>query len=115
MRMTLDAELTYLGRRVDTSPSAFGELRSSIDLRHRPADLARRMAEDGYLFMPGLLDRADVLAAREEILRRLDAAGFIDRSQPLREGVPAPGVKDGFVPQLAADNMPLEKVIFRGR
>lgn len=114
MRMTLDAELTHLGRKVDTSPSAFGELRSSIELLPYPETLASRMTEDGYLFLPGLLNRGDVLAAREEILRRLDTAGYIDRSHPLLDGIPSAEVKDGFVPQLATDNEPLEKVIFHG-
>jgi hypothetical protein len=111
---TLDAELTYLGRKVDTASSVFGELRSSLDFLHDPEKLTARMAEDGYLFLPGLLNRDDVLAAREEILRRLDAAGYIDRSHPLLDAIPSAEVKDGFVPQLATDNEPLEKVIFHG-
>jgi hypothetical protein len=114
MRMTLESELTYLGKKVDTSPSMFGELRSSTELLQDPGALAARMKEDGYLFLPGLLDRGDVLAAREEILRRLDSAGYIDRSHPFLDGIPSPEVKDGFVPQLATDNVPLEKVIFHG-
>src|SRR5208337_2352580 len=114
MRTTLDAELTYLGKKVDTSPSVFGELRSSIDLLQDPKTLQSRMTQDGYLFMPGLLNRDEVLAAREEILKRLDAAGYIDRSHPLLDAIPSAEVKDGFVPQLATDNAPLEKVIFHG-
>jgi ectoine hydroxylase-related dioxygenase (phytanoyl-CoA dioxygenase family) len=111
---TLEAELTYLGKTVDTSSSVFGELRSSIGFLHEPEILSSRIAEDGYLFLPGLLDRDDVLAAREEILRRLDAAGYIDRSYPLLDAIPSAEVKDGFVPELATDNEPLEKVIFHG-
>lgn len=114
MRMTLDAELTYLGRKVDTSPASFGELRSSIDVLQDPMALTSRMTEDGYLFLPGLLNRDDVLAAREEILKRLDSAGYIDRSHPLLDAIPSAEVKDGFVPQLATDNEPLEKIIFHG-
>ena len=114
MRTTLDAELTYLGRKVDTSPSVFGELRSSIELLNDPETLESRMTQDGYLFLPGLLNRDEVLAAREEILMRLDAAGYIDRSHPLLDAIPSAEVKDGFVPQLATNNEPLEKVIFHG-
>jgi hypothetical protein len=114
MRTALEAELTYLGRRVDTSPGAFGELRDSRALLHDPAALRLRAEEDGYLFLPGLLNRDDVLAAREEILRRLGAAGYLDPSFPVAEGIALPTVKDGFVPQLARDNAPLEKVIFHG-
>ncbi|MGA2380533.1 MAG: phytanoyl-CoA dioxygenase family protein [Spirochaetia bacterium] len=114
MRTTLDAELTYLGRNVDTSPTMFGELRSSIELLNDPETLESRMTQDGYLFLPGLLNREEVLAAREEILMRLDAAGYIDRSHPLLDAIPSAEVKDGFVPQLATNNEPLEKVIFHG-
>ncbi len=114
MRMTLDAELTYLGRKVDTAPSSFGELRSSNDVLRDPTALTSRMTEDGYLFLPGLLNRDDVLAAREEILKRLDAAGLIDHRFPLDEAVPTAAVKDGFVHSLAVDNAPLEKVVFHG-
>jgi len=114
MRTMLAADLTYLGKKVDTSPSAFGELRSSIDLLQDPETLASRMAEDGYLFLPGLLNRDEVLAAREEVLRRLDAAGCIDRSFPLLDAVPTAAVQDGFVHKLAEENQPLEQVIFHG-
>ncbi len=114
MRTTLGAKLTYLGKDVDTSPSAFGELRSSIDLLQDSEMLRFRMAEDGYLYLPGLLNRDEVLAAREEVLRRLDAQGCIDRSHPLLDAVPSRDVTDGFVHKLAEDNQPLEHVIFHG-
>jgi hypothetical protein len=114
MRSVLGAEITYLGKKIDTSPAAFGELRASNDLLHDVPGLRARMHEDGYLFLPGLLDRSDVLAAREEILKRLDEAGFIDRRHPVSEAIPVPDCKDGFVPQLARENIPLERVIFHG-
>ncbi len=114
MRTTLEAELTYLGRKIDTSPEAFGELRTSTDLLGNQEKLRARMSEDGYLFFRDLLDRSEVLAAREEVLRRLDAAGKIDRSYPVLDGIPASDVNDGFVHSLATDNEPLEKVIFHG-
>jgi ectoine hydroxylase-related dioxygenase (phytanoyl-CoA dioxygenase family) len=114
MRTTPTVALTYLGRRIDTSPQAFGELRSSGDLLEDQEELRARMSEDGYLYLPGLLERSEVLAARKEVLRRLDAAGRIDRSRPLSEGIPAADVTDGFVHSLADDNEPLEKVVFHG-
>ncbi len=114
MRTTLEAELTYLGRKIDTSPEAFGELRVSNELLGNQEKLRARVSEDGYLFFRGLLDRSDVLAAREEVLRRLDAAGKIDQSYPVLDGIPAADVTDGFIHSLAADNEPLEKVVFHG-
>ena len=114
MRTALGAELTYMGRRVDTSAGAFGELRTSTDILHDVEALRRRASEDGYLFLPGLLDRDEVIESGREILRRLGAAGFLDPAFPVPDGIPAPDVRDGFVPQLARDNPSLEKVIFHG-
>ena len=73
MRTTMDVELTYLGRKIDTAPSSFGELRSSNDVLQDRNALVHRMDEDGYLFLRGVLERDEVLAAREEVLKRLDA------------------------------------------
>ena len=112
--MTTNAELTYRGRKVDMSPSAFGALRSSEGLLSDRDALAKRMAQDGYLFLPGLVHRDEVLAARTEVIKRLDAAGFIDHGFPLQEAIPSGDVKDGLVHRLAVENEPLEKVIFHG-
>ena len=60
------ATLSANGRPLATSPDALGELR-----RSRPSD-HHHLAEDGYLFVPGLLDRAAVEAAREELLAHQD-------------------------------------------
>ena len=114
MPLALDAAPTFSGKKMDTSPTAFGELRVSTDIAGDPAALQARIAEAGYLFLPGLLNRSDVLAAREETLRRLQAAGYLDPAYPLAEGIPAAHVADGFIPQLAIGNRPLEKIVFQG-
>lgn len=114
MRTTFDVELTYLGKRIDMSREAFGELRASNDLLDKAEKLRARMSEDGYLYLPGILNRLEVLEAREEVLRRLDAAGKIDQRYPLLDGIPAADVNDGFVHSLAVDNEPLETVVFHG-
>ena len=62
------AHVSAGGRPLDLSPKAFGELR-----RSEPGD-AHRLAEDGYLFVPGLLDRAKVEAARAELLAQEELA-----------------------------------------
>lgn len=63
------------GHALDMSPQALGELRPSDDVAARPEVLRERMAEDGYLYLPGYLDRSEVLAARRDLLARLLAAG----------------------------------------
>jgi hypothetical protein len=54
-----------------------GELRDSGPARGDGAELARRLAADGYVFLRGALDAAEVRAARQEVLERLVAVGEI--------------------------------------
>ncbi|MEV1047744.1 phytanoyl-CoA dioxygenase family protein [Streptomyces sp. NPDC049916] len=46
------------------SPDLFAPLRASADLLHDPAALRRRLGADGYVYLPGALDRAAVLRLR---------------------------------------------------
>ena len=50
-----------------------------------PAGRRRRLAEDGYLFLPGVLDRKAVMAARREVMRCLAEAGEI--AAPAKAGI----------------------------
>jgi hypothetical protein len=54
-----------------------GELADSARLLDDPAALRRRLAEDGYLFLRGVLDRDAVMDARREVLARLAAVDEI--------------------------------------
>ena len=65
------------GAALDTSPEHFGPLVDSSELLGDREALNARIARDGYLYLPGLLNRADVLEARREITRRLNDAGQI--------------------------------------
>jgi hypothetical protein len=78
---------TSHGIAFDTSAGKFGGLRASNDLLADPAALRERMQEKGYLLLRGVLDRDAVLAARREILERLDSIGEIDRSRPLLDAI----------------------------
>ena len=61
-------QLNHRGRKVQS----LGLLRaSSLD---DPVELRRHLAEDGYLYLPGVLGRERVLAARMAMLRRVQAA-----------------------------------------
>jgi hypothetical protein len=73
--MTAATPLTSGG--IALEPDACGLLHdSSADLDDIEA-LRARMARDGYLFLPGLLDRASVLEARAEITRRSQIGGVL--------------------------------------
>jgi hypothetical protein len=106
--------LTAFHREVDTAPEVFGELQSSIDLLHHPAALRERMAAEGYLFMPGLLHRDEVLAARQEIAERLAEAGHLDPRFPPEELLAPTGLDIAFMPDLTLNNPPLAKVLYDG-
>src|SRR6187399_1076504 len=72
--------LTSMGIQLDTTPSAFGELRDSTpDLEHNRMDeLRRRYADEGYLLHRGLLAPAEVEAAAAQVVDSLAARGLID-------------------------------------
>ena len=62
---------------LDVAPSALGGLRRSDDIAGDERALRQRFAEDGDLYLPGYLDREEVLAARRAITDRLAAAGWL--------------------------------------
>jgi len=82
-----ELQLSSNGYPFDVSPAAFGELRDSNDLIGKPEALRSRIREDGYLLLRNYLDRDRVLAARQELLAKLDSVGLIDRRFPLIEGI----------------------------
>jgi len=106
--------LTARGQALDTAPGKFGLLRSSTEIASDAAALRERMRQDGYLFLPGFLNRADVVEARTVITDRLAAQGLLDPSHPAGEAVACPGADLMFRPDLAADNAPLDRVLYSG-
>ena len=100
------------GHELDTSPGAFGFVRSSADLVGRPAELARRLEEDGYHYIPGFFDPALILAARASITDRLAAEGSLDPAAPLIEAVSHPDKKFSYRGDLARDNAAIERVVY---
>jgi len=99
---------------LDLSPEHFGFLESSSALVGDPAALRQRMADEGYLFLPGLLDRADVLAARRVCAERLAAKGMLRDDADLMDCLVRPGVDSGFDISLAKNNEPLMRVLYDG-
>ncbi len=70
------------------------ELRASNDLLDDPDALRHRLAEDGYLLLRGVHDPAEVLAARQDILRRMAEEGLLDPTCPLMDGVANPASRE---------------------
>ena len=113
---TTAAAQTFSNRGVHLDAQAVDELRDSSPLRDDITALRRRMQQDGYLFMRGLLTRDEVLEARREITRRMAEQGWLDPASPAIEAIAA-RARDAskFVPDiLAKDNAALAKVLYAG-
>lgn len=107
--------LCSAGYALDTSSQAFGLLRPSLDIADDAAALRARMEADGYLYLPGYLNREEVMAARHDLLSRLEEQGHLDPQYPLFEGVARQDSNFKFRPDLAQDNPLLHKVLYGGR
>ena len=66
-------------------PALIGEMADSAALMDDPPALRRRLEEDGYLFLKGVLPRDGALAARREVFERLLQVGEI--AHPAAAGI----------------------------
>jgi Phytanoyl-CoA dioxygenase (PhyH) len=108
-------KLTSQGLELETSAESFGLLRDSTDVLEDPGTLRERMAEDGYLYLPGYLDRDLVLRATKSVTDRLAAEGLTDPAYSADEAVAHPDSDLKFKPDLAHDNEPLHRLLYGGR
>lgn len=97
---------------LDTSPAAFGELRSSADCLGQPAALRQRLEDDGYLYVPGFFNRDLILEARATVVARLAAEGALDPAYPADELIAAPDKTMTYRGDLALNNPAVERVVF---
>lgn len=106
--------LYYGGRQLITEPTHFAELRDSHHLLGDAEALRARMQEDGYLYLPGLLDVDAVMEARRSVLEKLQAEGALDPGAPLMDGIAAPDVHFTFRPDLANGNPVVHRLLYNG-
>lgn len=97
---------------LDMSPDKFGLLRDSSDAAFQPEILRDRMAEDGYLFLPGLLNRAEVLEARRVVAERLLASGNLEPGTDSMDCIASSGPQAPFRTDVTENNAPLMKVLY---
>jgi ectoine hydroxylase-related dioxygenase (phytanoyl-CoA dioxygenase family) len=64
------------------------EFTESSDLLDRPAELAARLADDGYVFFRGLLDRDRVLDVRRQVLDALAGQGWLAEGSDPADALP---------------------------
>jgi hypothetical protein len=106
--------LYYQGRQLITEPTHFGTLRDSRDLVGNGDALRARMQEDGYLYLPGMLDVEEVRQARLSILLKLQEEGALHPDYPMEDGIIAPGIHFTFRPDLANGNPVIHKLLYTG-
>jgi hypothetical protein len=105
-------QLSSCGHNLDLSGASFGFVRSSADCADDPAELNRRLAEDGYLYVPGFFDRALIAGARAEVCDRLAATGMLDPAHPPIAGIARPGLTSNFNAEPARRNAAIERVVY---
>jgi len=86
---TATGSMTAQGRDLDRAAGALGELRRSDDAVGEAPELERRLEQDGYLYLPGYLDREDVLRARRDILEQLANLGALAPGSAPQDAVAA--------------------------
>ena len=106
--------LTARGQELDLSPEAFGFLHDSSDIAGDADALQARFVAGGYLFLPGLLHREEVIAAREAVLLRAESEGILDPTFPRSAGILKPGINPYFRPNYTKENAPLMSVLYDG-
>jgi hypothetical protein len=107
--------IASLGHALATSSDCFQWIQPGIDLLNDPVALRHRLDQDGYLYLPGLLDTGQVDAARQVCLSQLNDAGLIDRSQAVEAGVARQPWSSQSCHHLVKDNQPLLSVLYSGK
>ena len=113
--LTALPQLYSYGHPLDMDEAKVGVLRDSIDAADDVAELRRRFATDGYLYLKGYLDRDEVLAARASLTTGLAAAGVLDENYPAIEGICKPGAGYVFKPELTNNNPAVQNLLYAGR
>lgn len=106
------------GIELDTSPEAFGFFRDSNDLLGDAEALRARMDEDGYLYLPGFLDREEVRGVRLAICEVLARDGLLDPAHPVEAAIATKEMNSYFRPDIANSGPPnelLRKLIYGDR
>ncbi len=115
MEVTEAPQLLWGGEPLDMSSDGMGTLRASMDAIADREELHRRMSTDGYLFLPGYLDRDEVQAARASSLERLGEKGVFAEGHPLDSAVLKPDQTLRSAQHVPPGNEPLHKLLYSGR
>jgi len=115
MKMTENMAPTSIGHRLEISDKTFGELRESSRLMGNAGALRSRMEEDGYLFLRGFFRCEAVLAARADIVARLEKEGLLQPGTDPMEAIIREGRESTFRADLTGGNAALHRLLYEGR
>jgi hypothetical protein len=107
--------LSSLGHELDLSPGCFGWFRDSRALLAEPPALRERFAEDGYVFLVGVLDRDLVDRARARMREQLHELGLLEPGAPIMDGIARKPWQPQSVHKLIDGNEPLRQLLYSGR
>lgn len=102
------------GHDLDIAPERFGFLAPSTDALDNPAELRRRLEEEGYLYVPGFFDPNLIVNARRSLTDRLSAQGLLHPDRNPCDGIahPDPACRTTFKPDLTENNEAIDRVVF---
>ena len=108
-------DMKYRGRLLGVGLDSLGLLHPSADVVDDRQELWRRMDRDGYLYLPGLLNKEDVLDARRVIMERLAASGVLEPGRPIIEGIARADASEmPPMTSLSRDNRSLHHLLYDG-
>lgn len=107
--------LTSYGHDLDMDEDKIGLLRDSSDVAEDFEELRRRLEDDGYLYIPGYLDRDQVLDVRAEITGQLSKDGHLDPDFPESEAICKDGEGLIFCPQIASGSQRVKDLLYSGK
>ena len=96
------------------APDAIGWLRDSMDALGDIEVLRERMNREGYLYLPGLLNKDWVMEARRSITSKLAAEDNLDPNFPTVEAVAKPDRPLAFRPDLTVKDPAIIRLLYSG-
>jgi hypothetical protein len=114
MRTTLP-RLTSGGYPLDLSDDKFGWLKDGSPLMDDYDAMRSAIEKDGYLYLPGFLNRDEVRNVRRTICEALAAEGMLEPGQPVDAAVARSGLEMCFRPDIANANDDLKRLIYGPR
>ena len=110
----INHKLTSLGRELETTSDALGQLAVNNDLLNDSNGQRQQIQEQGYLFFRGFFDRDQVMAVRDFMCRKLNTAGLLDPDYPAIEAIRRPETNIRLTPNLADNNPKLMRLLYSG-